>query len=141
MTAPSGASEPLSTQSPPVGASGSLKGRTTSWPGASWALAASWASVRPVTVKQSGWTSPPSTSRFATKRTPPAWCSSTAVKRPQGFMSAIRGVRALIRSKSSSSRGTPASRAIAKRCRTAFVEPPVAATAAIAFSRASLVMT
>ena len=33
--------------------------------------------------------------------------------------------------------GTPASRAMASRCRTRFVEPPVAAPAAIAFSNAS----
>ena len=43
-------------------------------------------------------------------------------------------------SKSSSSSGMPSSRAIASRCRTPFVEPPVAATAAIAFSIASRVM-
>ena len=45
--------------------------------------------------------------------------------------------RALMRSKSSMSSGTSASRAMASRCRTALVEPPVAATRAMAFSKAS----
>ena len=43
-------------------------------------------------------------------------------------------MRALMRSKSSMSSATPASRAIASRCSTALVDPPVAATDAIAFS-------
>ena len=70
---------------------------------------------------------------------PPARCRSVATNRPPGFRSASSGVRALIRSKSSIASGTPASRAIASRCSTAFVDPPVAATAAIAFSIASRV--
>ena len=45
-----------------------------------------------------------------------------------------------IRSKSSSCRSTCASRAIASRCSTAFVEPATAITTAMAFSNASLVM-
>ena len=40
------------------------------------------------------------------------------------------------RSKSSIVSGTPASRAMASRCSTALVEPPVAATPAMAFSSA-----
>ena len=71
---------------------------------------------------------------------PPARSMSGAVKRPHGFMSARSGVRALMRSKSSMPRSTPASRATASRWSTAFVEPPVAITAAIAFSMASRVM-
>jgi len=55
-------------------------------------------------------------------------------------MSASSGVRRLMRSKSSSTNSTPASRATASRWRTAFVEPPVAITAAIAFSRPARVM-
>ena len=51
-------------------------------------------------------------------------------------MSATIGVASAIRPKSSISSGMPASRAIARRWRTPFVEPPVAATAAIPFSRA-----
>jgi hypothetical protein len=45
-----------------------------------------------------------------------------------------------MRSKSSIVRSTPASRATASRWSTAFVEPPLIATAAIAFSSASRVM-
>ena len=50
------------------------------------------------------------------------------------------GVRALMRSKSSMESGMFASLAMASRCRTALVEPPVAATPAMAFSMAVLVM-
>ncbi len=59
---------------------------------------------------------------------------STAVKRPPGFRSAMTGVRAAMASKSSMERATRASRAMASRCSTAFVDPPVAATVVIAFS-------
>ncbi len=51
------------------------------------------------------------------------------------------GVRAAIASKSSSVSGTLASFASAIRCRTAFVEPAVAATAVMAFSKAARVRT
>src|SRR5881628_1279798 len=50
------------------------------------------------------------------------------------------GTRELMRSKSSIDRGIFASLAIARRCSTAFVEPPVAATPAMAFSIAALVI-
>ena len=69
---------------------------------------------------------------------PPARCRSVATNRPPGLRSASSGTRALTLSKSSMVSGTPASRAIASRCSTALVEPPVAATAAIAFSSAGL---
>ena len=51
-----------------------------------------------------------------------------------------RRVCEAMRSKSSMSSSTPASRAIASRCRTPLVEPPLVATAAIAFSSPSRVM-
>ena len=51
------------------------------------------------------------------------------------------GTRREIRSKSSSSSGMPASWAMASRCSTAFVEPPVAMTTVMAFSSDSLVTT
>ncbi len=51
----------------------------------------------------------------------------------------MSGVRRLIASKSSRSSATPASRAIASRCSTALVDPPVAATPAMAFSSAARV--
>ncbi len=49
------------------------------------------------------------------------------------------GVCAEMRSKSSIVKSIPKSRAIATRCRTAFVDPPVAATEATAFSNDSFV--
>ena len=52
---------------------------------------------------------------------------------------ATTGVRAAISSKSSISSGIPNSRAIARKWSTPFVDPPVAATEAIAFSIASRV--
>ena len=55
-------------------------------------------------------------------------------------MLATMGVRHAISSKSSMESSTPASRAIASRWSTAFVEPAVAATPAMAFSNASRVM-
>ena len=64
---------------------------------------------------------------------------SFACQRPHGFMSAMIGVRAEMRSKSSIVKSIPKSRAIATRCSTAFVEPPVAATEATAFSNDSFV--
>ena len=64
---------------------------------------------------------------------------SFACQRPHGFMSAMIGVRAEIRSKSSIVKSMPKSRAIATRWSTAFVEPPVAATDATAFSKDSFV--
>ena len=124
---------------PPVGVIGSDTGRTTSWPAVSTAASATSPMVRPVTVRQSPWSSPASCSRRATRPIPPARYRSVATKRPPGLRSASSGVRPLTRSKSSIRRSTSASRAIASRCRTALVEPPVAATAAIALSRASRV--
>ena len=70
---------------------------------------------------------------------PPARCMSAATKRPEGFRSASSGVRSLTFWKSSMCSGTPISRAIASKCRTALVEPPVAATPAMAFSNAARV--
>jgi hypothetical protein len=52
-------------------------------------------------------------------------------------MSATIGVRSAMVPKSSMSSGIPNSWAIARRCRTPFVEPPVAATDAIPLSIAA----
>ena len=139
MTEPSGARFPLSTTSPPVGLSGALSLRTTSCPGASFAAAASSAIVRPVTVGHSPCRNLPSSMRFATSGVPPARYRSVATNRPPGLRSARIGTRELMRSKSSIERGIFASLAMASRCSTEFVEPPVAATPAIAFSIADFV--
>src|SRR5450759_431318 len=137
-TQPSGASEPRRIASPPVFLSGRVMSRTTCCPGVSRASAASSRSERPVTVTAC-LRKPASLSRFAMRREPPARERSGAVNRPPGFRSTKSGVRAEIASKSSRTSGTPASRAIARRCRTAFVEPPVAAQDVIAFSKAARV--
>ena len=50
------------------------------------------------------------------------------------------GTHELMRSKSSMESGIPASLAMASKCNTELVEPPVAATPAMAFSIAALVM-
>ena len=55
-------------------------------------------------------------------------------------MSANTGVTFPILVKSSRSKSTPMQCAIAKRCKTAFVEPPRAMTTAIEFSKAFFVM-
>ena len=72
---------------------------------------------------------------------PPAPCRSVATYRPEGLRSHSTGTRARMVSKSSRARGTPAAWAIASRCRTALVDPPVAMTTAIAFSKAARVKT
>ena len=57
---------------------------------------------------------------------------SSATYSPAGFRLTIMGVFLLMRWKSSSVSATPASCAIASKCSTALVDPPVAATAAMA---------
>ncbi len=96
--------------------------------------------VRPVTVMQSPCSRPASSSSFITTGTPPTRSRSLITNRPAGRTSTRCGTRRDILSKSSSSSSTPASRAIARRCSTAFVEPATAIVTAIAFSNASRVM-
>ena len=64
---------------------------------------------------------------------------SVATNSPPGLRLATIGVRPAMRSKSSIENGMSSSRAIASRCSTPLVEPPVAATEAAAFSSASRV--
>ncbi len=71
---------------------------------------------------------------------PPARCRSVATNRPPGLRSASVGTLRLIASKSSIVSGRPDSRAIASRCSTALVEPPLVSTAVMAFSSDSRVM-
>ena len=59
---------------------------------------------------------------------------------PAGRTSTRCGTRRDMASKSSSCRSTPASRAMASRCSTAFVEPASAMVTAMAFSNAWRVM-
>ena len=138
-TQPSGARLPFRITSPPVGFRGLSSPTMTSWPRVSAALSASELIVCPVTVIACGWRCLPPSSFFANRRIPPARCISAATNLPEGFRSHNSGVRSLTVWKSSISSCTPASRAIASRCNTAFVDPPLAATDAIAFSKASRV--
>ena len=98
------------------------------------------ATVFPVTVRQSPWSSPASSSAFITTGTPPILSTSFITCAPNGLTSARCGTLAPMRAKSSRLSSTSASLAIASRWSTAFVEPPKAITTAIAFSNASLVM-
>ena len=70
---------------------------------------------------------------------PPALCKSTARYLPEGFRLHSTGVRTRMRSKSSMVHSTPAVCAIARKCSTALVEPPVAMITATAFSIAFFV--
>ena len=96
--------------------------------------------VRPVTVMTSPCRSPASSRCFITTGTPPTRSRSVMWNLPPGFMSAMWGTRAATRLKSSSSRATRASLAMARRWSTALVEPPSALVTAMAFSNASFVM-
>ncbi len=96
--------------------------------------------VLPVTVMQSPWSSPASSSSLITTGTPPIRSRSTMTYRPPGLRSAMCGVCLPIRSNSSMARSMPASWAMAGRCRTAFVDPPIAQATAMAFSKARRVM-
>jgi hypothetical protein len=104
--------------------------------GALLAVFDSSGSVLPVTFVVLPSSQPPSIIRFASRRDPPAACMSTAVNLPDGLRSASTGTPRLSRSKSSRTSGTPASWAMASRCSTALVEPPVAATDRIALANA-----
>ena len=133
ITLPSGASDPRRIAVPPSVWSGSLAGRTISPSGFGGARASRFSAiVLPVTVMQSPCSSPRSRSSCITTGTPPTRSRSLITKRPAGRTSTRCGTRRLIASKSSSSRSTCASRAIASRWRTAFVEPATAITTAIA---------
>ena len=95
--------------------------------------------VWPVMVMQSPCSRPALSNSFMTCGMPPARCRSTARYWPLGLRSHSTGVRRRMRSKSSMLQSTPAACAIARKCSTALVEPPVAMITATAFSMAFLV--
>ena len=111
-------------------------GRITSWSarGAFGTSASSSAIVRPVIVMQSPLSRPAVSRIFSTCGTPPARCRSTATYFPEGLRSHSTGTRWRMRSKSSMVHATSAAEAMARKCSTALVEPPVAITSEIAFS-------
>ena len=80
---------------------------------------------------EAGWAgaSPFSSMYLRTPGVPPTSCRSDITYFPLGFRSAMNGVLADSRRKSSRLKSTPAERAIAIRWMVAFVEPPVAGEA------------
>ena len=135
-TQPSGARLPRRIARPPVGLIGSSSGRTTSWP---WVSRASRGVLadrlagdgRRVLVQQPGLDA--GAGRATADAAGGVQVGGDVA--PAGLEVAEQSAcaRRCGRSRRSSS-STPASRAIASRCRTPLVEPPLAATAAIAFS-------
>ena len=116
-------------------------GRITSWSarGASGMSFKFSATVLPVMVMQSPCNKPAFSKTFMTCGIPPALCRSTAKYLPLGFKSQITGIFLRMRSKSSMVHSTSAVCAMAKKCNTALVEPPVAMMTATAFSMDFLV--
>ncbi|WP_163733499.1 hypothetical protein [Mycobacterium gallinarum] len=139
-TAPSGASDPCRIVMPPVGWIGLFIARNTLPSGSGGSMWARFsAMVSPVTVRQSPCSRPASSSAFMTTGTPPISSTCFITWRPNGLTSARCGTFCPMRVKSASVSLTPASDAIASRCRTALVDPPNAITTAMAFSNASIV--
>ena len=82
---------------------------------------------------------PRSSNRFIKGTKPPILTNSAITNFPLGFRSANTGTRCPIFWISSISNFTPAAHAIAKKCNTAFVDPPNAVITTMAFSIAFLV--
>ncbi len=78
-------------------------------------------------------------SSFITAGIPPAWSRSSIAYAPLGIMLQRCGTFRPITSKVESGKVTPASWAMAGKCRVVLVEPPNAMSTAMAFSNASLV--
>ena len=124
---------------PPSGGSGSANGWTTVPSGAGGARSARFSAiVLPVTVMQSPCSSPASSSSCITTCTPPTRSRSRhheparpGGRRPGAGTRARDAVEVV-----ELERRRRASRAIASRCSTAFVDPASAITTAIAFSNA-----
>ena len=92
------------------------------------------AMVLPVMVMQSPCNKPAASNSFMTAGIPPAACRSTARYLPLGLRSHSTGIFLRMRSKSSMVQSTSAAWAMARKCSTALVEPPVAMMTATAFS-------
>mmetsp|Transcript_27655 Transcript_27655/g.110745 ORF Transcript_27655/g.110745 Transcript_27655/m.110745 type:complete len:383 (-) Transcript_27655:695-1843(-) len=147
-TAPSGQRFPRMIWRCPVGLMGVARGRMTSWnayPKEHGSCETSTSArfsrtVRPVHVRQSPSRYPSSRRYFMSAGVPPTLWRSSMTYWPDGLRSARKGVLSETRWKSSSVRSRPTERAIAIKWSTAFVEPPVAMTMVIAFSKAARVM-
>ena len=140
-TAPSGAKFPYSTLKWLEFFTGLDNGRIIFWPLGYEETSSRFSSkVFPVTVRQSPCSKPCSSINFIIGAIPPIALSSDIKCIPKGLISAKTGVTFPMRVKSSRSRSTPIEWAIARRCKTAFVEPPNAITTAIEFSKAFFVI-
>ncbi|CAB5113698.1 unannotated protein [freshwater metagenome] len=95
--------------------------------------------VLPVTVKQSPCNKPASSNARKITGIPPTLSTSVITYLPKGFRSPNSGTLDPTRWKSSKVKSTSASYAMARRCKTALVEPPRAIKTVIAFSKAFLV--
>jgi hypothetical protein len=120
---------------------GLLIGRITSWSARGWSGTSfsTSAMVWPVMVRQSPCSRPAFSSTFITCGMPPAGAGPPPGTCREGLRSHSTGVRWRMRSKSSIVHSTPAVWAMARKCSTALVEPPVAMITATAFSIAFLV--
>mmetsp|Transcript_81464 Transcript_81464/g.213877 ORF Transcript_81464/g.213877 Transcript_81464/m.213877 type:complete len:291 (+) Transcript_81464:459-1331(+) len=94
-----------------------------------------WARVWPVTVMHSPCSHPSFRRYFMITGVPPILWTSSMRYLPLGLRSAMSGVFALMRWKSSMLRSMSAVVAMARRWSTAFVEPPRAFTTTMAFSK------
>src|SRR6266542_2360191 len=140
-TAPSGERFPFRMARCPCAYIGLAIGRMTSWSGRGsvGTPASVCATVFPVIVTESPCSRPAPSRIFITCGMPPARCRSTVRYLPEGLRSHSTGTLLRTRSKSSIVHSTPAACAMARKCSTALVEPPIAMTTAIAFSIASRV--
>ena len=119
---------------------GDSKGRSTSL-GTTSTPSRFCAIVLPVHVRQSPCSSPRTSSTLSSCGRPPAASKSPAYEcAPCGLRLESSGTRSPIALKSSTVSATSASRAMASRCSTAFVEPPSANMTVMAFSNDLRVM-
>mmetsp|Transcript_15904 Transcript_15904/g.41237 ORF Transcript_15904/g.41237 Transcript_15904/m.41237 type:complete len:264 (+) Transcript_15904:302-1093(+) len=140
-TEPSGARLPYRIWMWPSGLMGVSSGMITCWPSLRSGQPARFSAiVLPVTVMQEPSMKPFCMRYLSTAGVPPTLCRSSMTYLPEGFRSAMKGTRLETFWKSSMLSGTLQALAIASRCSTALVEPPVAMMSTIAFSNAARVM-
>mmetsp|Transcript_23696 Transcript_23696/g.58577 ORF Transcript_23696/g.58577 Transcript_23696/m.58577 type:complete len:336 (-) Transcript_23696:810-1817(-) len=140
-THPPGATLPYMIWRCPVALMGELTGKITFCPLVSSGKLLRFSPIDlPVTVSCVSSIKPSWARYFMRAGVPPTLCRSSITYLPEGFMSARNGVLSEIFWKSSMVRGTSAARAMAMRCMTALVLPPVAMMMTIALSKEARVM-
>ena len=140
ITAPSGAKLPFNIANPPVELLAFCTEKITLSSGFVDTFSKFSSRVLPFIDLAFPCIKPALSNSFMTTCTPPDLSTSDITNCPPGLKSVRYGVSLLMLSKSSIDRSTSASLAIANRCNTAFVDPPIANTRRIAFSKASLVI-